>query len=92
MGAPEKGTPTRGRWPVLAGEYTALGVRRMREAIRPLKPKKNRFFQLSSKERLGQVAERPPANRRPFAYRNSRRGGPGSKSPMVTQATNGNNG
>ncbi|MGH9405966.1 MAG: GDP-mannose 4,6-dehydratase [Terriglobia bacterium] len=44
--------------PVLTGEFTALGVTRMLEAIREVNPK-IRFYQASSSEMFGKVAESP---------------------------------
>lgn len=44
--------------PVLTGEFTALGVTRMLEAIREVNPK-IRFYQASSSEMFGKVAETP---------------------------------
>ncbi|HYM64879.1 MAG TPA: GDP-mannose 4,6-dehydratase [Candidatus Sulfotelmatobacter sp.] len=44
--------------PVLTGEFTALGVTRMLEAIRTVDPK-IRFYQASSSEMFGKVTESP---------------------------------
>lgn len=44
--------------PVLTGEYTALGVTRMLEAIRTINPK-IKFYQASSSEMFGKVVEVP---------------------------------
>jgi len=44
--------------PVLTGEFTALGVTRMLEAIRTVNPK-IRFYQASSSEMFGKVTETP---------------------------------
>ncbi len=44
--------------PVLTGEFTALGVTRMLEAIRIVNPK-IRFYQASSSEMFGKVTETP---------------------------------
>jgi len=44
--------------PVLTGEFTALGVTRMLEAIRVVNPK-IRFYQASSSEMFGKVTETP---------------------------------
>jgi GDPmannose 4,6-dehydratase len=44
--------------PVLTGEFTALGVTRMLEAIRTVNPK-IKFYQASSSEMFGKVAETP---------------------------------
>lgn len=48
--------------PVLTGEFTALGVTRMLEAIREVNPKV-RFYQASSSEMFGKVAESPQSER-----------------------------
>lgn len=50
--------PTSWNQPVLTGEFTALGVTRILEAIR-LVNKKIRFYQASSSEMFGKVAEIP---------------------------------
>jgi len=44
--------------PVLTGEFTALGVTRMLEAIRTVNPK-IRFYQASSSEMFGKIQETP---------------------------------
>ena len=44
--------------PVLTGEFTALGVTRLLEAIRTLNPK-IKFYQASSSEMFGKVTETP---------------------------------
>lgn len=44
--------------PVLTGEFTALGVTRMLEAIRAINPK-IKFYQASSSEMFGKVTETP---------------------------------
>jgi len=44
--------------PVLTGEFTAIGVTRMLEAIRAVSPK-IRFYQASSSEMFGKVTETP---------------------------------
>jgi GDPmannose 4,6-dehydratase len=44
--------------PVLTGEFTALGVTRMLEAIRTINPK-IKFYQASSSEMFGKVTETP---------------------------------
>src|SRR3989338_5393951 len=51
--------------PVLTGEFTALGVTRMLEAIRQVKPK-TKFYQASSSEMFGQVVESPQNEKTPF--------------------------
>jgi GDPmannose 4,6-dehydratase len=50
--------PTSWNQPVLTGEFTALGVTRILEAIR-LVNKKIRFYQASSSEMFGKVVESP---------------------------------
>jgi GDPmannose 4,6-dehydratase len=50
--------PTSWSQPVLTGEFTALGVTRMLEAIRLAHPKA-RFYQASSSEMFGKVQETP---------------------------------
>jgi GDPmannose 4,6-dehydratase len=50
--------PTSWTQPVLTGEFTALGVTRMVEAIRVVNPA-IRFYQASSSEMFGMVAESP---------------------------------
>jgi GDPmannose 4,6-dehydratase len=51
--------PTSWSQPVLTGEYTAIGVTRVLEAIRLLNPKGIRFYQASSSEMFGKVQETP---------------------------------
>jgi GDPmannose 4,6-dehydratase len=53
------------RQPVLTGEFTALGVTRMLEAIREVNPK-IRFYQASSSEMFGKVTESPQTEKTPF--------------------------
>jgi GDPmannose 4,6-dehydratase len=50
--------PTSWSQPVLTGEFTALGVTRILEAIRLANPKA-RFYQASSSEMFGKVSETP---------------------------------
>jgi GDPmannose 4,6-dehydratase len=50
--------PTSWNQPVLTGEFTALGVTRILEAIRLVHPKA-RFYQASSSEMFGKVTETP---------------------------------
>jgi len=50
--------PTSWNQPVLTGEFTALGVTRMLEAVRVVNPK-IRFYQASSSEMFGMVRETP---------------------------------
>jgi GDPmannose 4,6-dehydratase len=57
--------PTSWSQPVLTGEVTALGVTRMLEAIRMVKPKA-RFYQASSSEMFGKVLEVPQKETTPF--------------------------
>src|SRR5438552_10067168 len=58
--------PTSWLQPVLTGEFTALGVTRMLEAIRLLNPRGIRFYQASSSEMFGKVCEVPQTERTPF--------------------------
>ena len=51
--------------PVLTGEFTALGVTRMLEAIRHVNPK-IKFYQASSSEMFGKVVEVPQTETTPF--------------------------
>jgi GDPmannose 4,6-dehydratase len=51
--------------PVLTGEFTALGVTRMLEAMRKAAPK-SRFYQASSSEQFGKVVEVPQRESTPF--------------------------
>src|SRR5262249_37622304 len=57
--------PTSWNQPVLTGEFTALGVTRMMEAIRLVNPK-IRFYQASSSEMFGKVRETPQSEDTPF--------------------------
>lgn len=57
--------PTSFTQPVLTGEFTALGVTRMLEAIRLVDPT-IRFYQASSSEMFGKVAEVPQRESTPF--------------------------
>jgi GDPmannose 4,6-dehydratase len=50
--------PTSWNQPVLTGEFTALGVTRMLEALRVVNPRA-RFYQASSSEMFGMVRESP---------------------------------
>jgi GDPmannose 4,6-dehydratase len=51
--------------PVLTGEFTALGVTRMLEAMKKAAPKA-RFYQASSSEMFGKVQESPQKETTPF--------------------------
>ena len=51
--------------PVLTGEFTALGVTRMLEAVRLVCPN-TRFYQASSSEMFGKVQEVPQTEKTPF--------------------------
>ena len=51
--------------PVLTGEFTALGVTRMLEAMRKAAPHA-RFYQASSSEQFGKVVETPQRESTPF--------------------------
>ncbi len=57
--------PTSFKQPVLTGEFTALGVTRMLEAIRIVNPE-IRFYQASSSEMFGKVVEIPQKETTPF--------------------------
>jgi len=57
--------PTSWNQPVLTGEFTALGVTRMLEAIRQVDPA-IRFYQASSSEMFGKVREMPQHEQTPF--------------------------
>jgi GDPmannose 4,6-dehydratase len=57
--------PTSFTQPVLTGEFTALGVTRMLEAIRIVDPR-IRFYQASSSEMFGKVVEVPQRESTPF--------------------------
>jgi GDPmannose 4,6-dehydratase len=57
--------PTSWSQPVLTGEFDALGVTKMLEAIR-LVDKKIRFYQASSSEMFGRVQEVPQTEKTPF--------------------------
>jgi GDPmannose 4,6-dehydratase len=57
--------PTSWSQPVLTGEFTALGVTRMLEAIRLVNPR-IRFYQASSSEMFGMVRESPQNENTPF--------------------------
>jgi len=57
--------PTSWSQPVLTGEFTALGVTRILEAMRMVCPKA-RFYQASSSEMFGKVLETPQTENTPF--------------------------
>jgi len=57
--------PVSWKQPVLTGEFTALGVTRMLEAMRSMAPEA-RFYQASSSEMFGKVREVPQNERTPF--------------------------
>jgi GDPmannose 4,6-dehydratase len=58
--------PTSWKQPVLTGEFTAMGVTRLLEAVRLLDPKGIRFYQASSSEMFGKVQETPQREITPF--------------------------
>jgi GDPmannose 4,6-dehydratase len=58
--------PTSWKQPVLTGEFTAIGVTRVLEAIRLLGPAGIRFYQASSSEMYGKVRETPQSETTPF--------------------------
>jgi GDPmannose 4,6-dehydratase len=57
--------PTSWQQPVLTSDFTAIGVTRMLEAIRNVKPDA-RFYQASSSEMYGKVRETPQGEETPF--------------------------
>ena len=57
--------PTSWNEPVLTGEFTALGVTKMLEAMRRVCPKAH-FYQASSSEMFGRVIETPQTEKTPF--------------------------
>ncbi len=57
--------PTSWSQPVLTGEFTAIGVSRMLEAVRHVCPKA-KFYQASSSEMYGKVQEVPQTEKTPF--------------------------
>jgi GDPmannose 4,6-dehydratase len=57
--------PTSWNQPVLTAEFTAIGVTRMLEAVRAVN-RKIKFYQASSSEMFGKVAEVPQSERTPF--------------------------
>jgi GDPmannose 4,6-dehydratase len=60
--------PTSWQQPVLTGEFTALGVTRMLEAVRTVDPS-IRFYQASSSEMFGNPIETPQREATPFRPR-----------------------
>lgn len=58
--------PISWKQPVLTGEFTAIGVTRVLEAIRLLDPKGIRCYQASSSEMFGKVQETPQKESTPF--------------------------
>src|SRR5262249_40585636 len=58
--------PTSWQQPVLTGEFTAICVTAMLEAIRLLNPRHIRFYQASSSEMYGKVRETPQRETTPF--------------------------
>src|SRR5207302_4469832 len=58
--------PTSWSQPVLTGEFTAIGVTRVLEAIRLLDSTGIRFYQASSSEMFGKVQETPQRETTPF--------------------------
>lgn len=57
--------PTSWSQPMLTGEFTAIGVTRMMDALRLATPKA-RFYQASSSEMFGKVLEVPQTEQTPF--------------------------
>ena len=62
---PSRSCRPRGSQPVLTGEFTALGVTRLLDAIRIVDPE-IRFYQASSSEMFGKVREVPQSETTPF--------------------------
>jgi GDPmannose 4,6-dehydratase len=58
--------PTSWKQPVLTGEFTAIGVTRMLEAVKLLGKDTIRFYQASSSEMFGKVQEVPQKETTPF--------------------------
>jgi GDPmannose 4,6-dehydratase len=58
--------PTSWKQPVLTGQFTALGVTQVLEAIRLLGKDRIRFYQASSSEMFGKVQEVPQREETPF--------------------------
>jgi GDPmannose 4,6-dehydratase len=58
--------PTSWKQPVLTGEFTAIGVTRMLEAIHLIDPRGIRFYQASSSEMFGKAQEVPQRETTPF--------------------------
>jgi GDPmannose 4,6-dehydratase len=58
--------PTSWKQPVLTGEFTAIGVTRMLEAIKHLGKDTIKFYQASSSEMFGKVVEVPQKESTPF--------------------------
>jgi GDPmannose 4,6-dehydratase len=58
--------PTSWKQPVLTGEFTAIGVTRVLEAIRLIDPQGVRFYQASSSEMFGKVQQVPQNEATPF--------------------------
>jgi GDPmannose 4,6-dehydratase len=61
--------PLAWRQPVLTGDITGLGVARLLDAVRLVKPQA-RFYQASSSEMFGKVRETPQNEQTPFHPRN----------------------
>ncbi len=57
--------PTSWEQPVLTAEFTAIGVSRLLEAVRSVRPEA-KFYQASSSEMFGKVQETPQSERTPF--------------------------
>jgi GDPmannose 4,6-dehydratase len=58
--------PTSWKQPVLTGDFTAIGVTRMLEAIKLLGKDRIKFYQASSSEMFGKVVEVPQKESTPF--------------------------
>jgi GDPmannose 4,6-dehydratase len=58
--------PTSWKQPVLTGEFTAIGVTRVLEAVHLIDPQGIKFYQASSSEMFGKVQETPQRETTPF--------------------------
>src|SRR5207248_2876275 len=58
--------PTSWKQPVLTGEFTAMGVTRVLEAVKLLGRDRIKFYQASSSEMFGKVVEVPQRENTPF--------------------------
>jgi GDPmannose 4,6-dehydratase len=58
--------PASWQQPILTGDFTAIGVTRILEAVRLINPRGIRFYQASSSEMFGKVKETPQRETTPF--------------------------